>query len=75
MFSFASILALLESAPALIDDADSVVASVKNLLASPDVQAFEAQIAKLFTSVTTPGSAAIIEPIASTNARVPRSAT
>jgi uncharacterized membrane protein YgcG len=62
MFSFSTILALLEAAPTVIDDTDKIVADIKALLASADVQSLEASIAKLFTVTTTPGQAAVIEP-------------
>jgi hypothetical protein len=69
---FATIMALLADAPAIIDDAGKVIegteeaiADAKKLAASPDVIAFEAALSKLFTSTTTPGAAAVIEPVTS----------
>ena len=55
-FSFSAIFALLTEAP-------QVIADLEALAAAPAVRDLEAKLAQSFTHTTTPGAAAIIEPI------------
>ena len=45
---------------------NTVAVAVSDILANPAVQALEGLLGSLFTSTTTPGSAAVIEPVVST---------
>ncbi|MDR3572256.1 MAG: glucosaminidase domain-containing protein [Anaerolineaceae bacterium] len=56
MFSFSTLFGLLTQAPAVISD-------IEELMANPQVQALEQILASLFSATTTPGAAAVIEPI------------
>jgi hypothetical protein len=57
MFSFATLFSLLSAAPGVISD-------VEALLQDPAVKSLEQLIAENFTHTTTPGAAAVLEPIA-----------
>jgi hypothetical protein len=65
-FTFASLIAMVESGAALIPAAvqigDTVYSDITSLIASPAAVAIEAWINANFTHVTTAGAAAIIEP-------------
>ena len=65
-FTFANLIAMVESAAALVPGAvqvgETVAADVKAALASPEAVAIEAWINANFTHVATPGAAAILEP-------------
>lgn len=66
MFSFASILAMVEEAiaigPTIAADVTAAVTDVKNVLNSPDVKALEAGFNALVGTTKTIGSAIVVEP-------------
>lgn len=66
MFSFSSLFALLAQAPTVISAVESGITDLETLIQQPAVKDLEALIQGLFTHVTTPGAAAIIEPKSAT---------
>ena len=63
MFSFAAIISLVEALPAAIDGTDKIIADLKTLLTTNEAQQIEALLSQLFTVTSTPGSAAVVEPV------------
>jgi hypothetical protein len=66
MFSFSSLLSLLANAPTVIAAAQTGITDIESLLQQPAVQDLEQLFASLFTTTTTPGAAAVVEPISPT---------